>query len=82
MAKCLYCETEATDPKKGASAWARAVIDDEQILVCPVCQTTRPDWIELAQACPECGSKRLYKALGDCVCRSCGNQWSAENLAF
>lgn len=78
MAKCLYCATEATDPGKGPSAWARAVIDDEQVLVCPQCQKQRPNWRDDAEACPECGSKRLYKALGDKVCRQCGHQWSDE----
>ena len=80
MAACLYCGTEATDPGKGPSRWARAVISDEQVLICPDCQRTNPDWIERAEACRACGSKRLYKALGDHVCRSCGYQWSDEEL--
>jgi hypothetical protein len=56
------------------------VIDNEQVLICPECQQARPDWIEEADGCPNCGSKRLYKALGDRVCRSCGHQWSDEEL--
>lgn len=82
MASCLYCRKEATDPEKGPSRWARAVIDNEQVLVCPECQRTNPEWIESADGCPVCGSKRLYKALGDRVCRSCGYQWSSEEFVL
>ena len=56
--------------------WTRAVIADEQVLVCPDCQRTKPEWMQGAEACPECGSKKLYKSLGDKICRACGNQWS------
>lgn len=80
MARCHLCGTEATDPVKGASRWARAVIDGEQVLVCPECQKRNPDWSDRAEACPVCGSKRLYKSLGDKVCRSCGHQWSDEKF--
>ena len=80
MAICLLCGTPATDPDKGPSRWARAVIEDAQILICPDCQRTHPDWIERADACPVCGSKKLHKALGDRVCRSCGHQWSDEEF--
>lgn len=79
MATCLLCRTEATDPGKGPSRWARAVIEDEQILVCPDCQTAHPEWIDRAVACPDCGSKKLYKTLGDIMCRACGNQWSPDS---
>ncbi|MEX0873610.1 MAG: hypothetical protein WD646_11090 [Actinomycetota bacterium] len=82
MAKCFLCGTQATDPKKGPSRWTRAVIDGEQILVCPNCQERHPDWIKRAECCPECGSKRLMKSLGDRVCRACGHQWSDEELAL
>ena len=75
MASCFFCDLQATDPKKGPSAWARAVIDREQVLICPDCQRTHPEWSERAQACPECGSKRLFKAMGDVVCKGCGYQW-------
>ncbi len=80
MAKCMICATPAIDPGKGPSRWARAVVDGEQILVCPDCQERNPDWIDRAEACPECGSKRLIKSLGDRVCRACTHQWSDENL--
>jgi uncharacterized Zn ribbon protein len=56
------------------------VIANEQVLICPDCQRERPSWIEQADSCPVCGSKRLYKAIGDRVCRSCGHQWSDEEL--
>ena len=80
MAKCLFCATEAVDPEKGPSRWARAVISDEQVLVCPDCQTKNAGWLEKAESCVACGSKKLYKSLGDKVCRSCGHQWSEEEL--
>ena len=82
MATCYRCGTLATDPPKGPSAWARAVVRGEQVLVCPNCQSTHPEWTEEAEACPECGSKRLSKALGDRVCRACGHQWSDETFSL
>lgn len=77
---CYLCGTQATDPKKGPSRWARAVIDDDQVLVCPECQQKHPNWCDRALACPECGSKKLYRSLGDTVCRACGHQWSDEGF--
>ena len=82
MASCLICDRVATDPVKGPSLWARAVIDDEQVLVCPECQSSHPEWVHRAESCPECGSKRLSKALGDKVCRSCAHQWSLETFSL
>jgi uncharacterized Zn ribbon protein len=80
MAACFICKTEAVDPEAGDSPWRRAVVSDEQILVCPSCQRAHPEWIERAQECPICGSKRLYKSIGEKVCRACGHQWSDEPL--
>ena len=80
MAACFICRTEATDPSNGGSPWRRAIIDDEQVLVCPDCQRSHPDWIDRAEGCPVCASKRLYKSVGEKVCRSCGHQWSNEPL--
>ena len=80
MARCHICRTEATDPEKGPSRWARAVIEGEQVLVCPDCQQKHPDWVDRATACGECGSKKLYRSLGDTVCRACGHQWSEEEF--
>lgn len=80
MANCHLCGTLATDPPKGPSPWTRAVIAGEQVLVCPACQRAHPDWIDRAEACPACGSKRLQKTLGDRVCRACAHQWSDETF--
>lgn len=81
MADCHYCGSIATDPAKGPSRWARAVIGGEQVLVCPDCQAKRPAWLDDAETCPACGSKRLSKQLGDRVCRSCAHSWS-EGAGF
>jgi uncharacterized Zn ribbon protein len=78
MASCLYCRKEAVDPASGPSPWRRAVIDDAQVLICPECQRDHPEWIERAEGCPVCASKRLYKLVGEKVCRACGHQWSDE----
>jgi predicted amidophosphoribosyltransferase len=82
MASCHFCGSLSTDPVKGPSPWARAVIANEQVLICPDCQRARPEWIEEADACPACGSKRLSKTLGDRVCRSCAYQWSEETFTL
>ena len=76
----MICGTVAIDPSNGESPWRRAIIDDVQVLVCPDCQRSHPDWIERAEGCPACASKRLYKSVGEKVCRSCGYQWSNEPL--
>lgn len=78
MANCHFCQTEATDPGSSPSPWRRAVIANEQVLVCPDCQKSHPEWIDQAESCPVCASKRLYKSVGDKVCRTCGHQWSDE----
>jgi rRNA maturation endonuclease Nob1 len=82
MASCVICRTPATDPEKGPSLWARAVIDDEHVLVCPECQRAHPAWIERAERCPGCGSRKLMKSLGDKVCRACGHQWSNDRFTL
>jgi predicted amidophosphoribosyltransferase len=78
MANCYRCGEIATDPGKGPSPWTRAVVAGEQVLVCPGCQHAYPAWIEDAESCPACGSKKLSKALGDRVCRTCTYQWNEE----
>ena len=78
MARCYRCDTIATDPGRGKSPWARAIVGGEQVLVCPSCQADDPDWIREAESCRVCGSKRLAKTLGDVVCRACGHS-SAED---
>lgn len=74
---CVKCGRVQDDPPKGASPWARAVIGDEQVLVCPDCQSTHPEVLERALRCPRCGSTRLQIQLGFRVCRQCGHDWEA-----
>lgn len=69
---CHLCEKVQTDPVRGASPWARGVIEGEQVLVCPECQARDRAWTELLQRCPRCGGTRLSIVLGSVVCRQCG----------
>ena len=71
---CHLCQKVQTDPVRGASPWARGVIEGEQILVCPDCQERDRAWTELLQHCPRCGGTRLSIVLGSLVCRECGAQ--------
>jgi ribosomal protein S27E len=75
---CARCGRLQTDPAKGKSNWARAVIDKKQILLCPDCQREDPTWVESVSKCPKCGSIRLSMMLGDVVCRECGTTFAAE----
>ena len=68
---CHLCDKVQTDPVRGASPWARGVIEGEQILVCADCQQDGT-WTGLLQHCPRCGGTRLSIVLGSVVCRSCG----------
>jgi hypothetical protein len=70
---CFRCRIRQTDPERGASPWRRAVVDGEQVLVCPACQR-RPDWVSGLDRCAGCGSVRLVKALGAVLCRDCGSR--------
>ncbi|WP_045875519.1 hypothetical protein [Pseudofrankia sp. DC12] len=70
---CYRCDTRQTDPARGASPWARAVVGGEQVLVCPECQRD-PGWRHPLDRCVGCGSARLAKALGLVVCRDCGRR--------
>jgi DNA-directed RNA polymerase subunit RPC12/RpoP len=67
---CYRCGARQTDPGKGPSPWKRGVIDDEQVLVCPDCQTTH-DWVADLDHCESCGSTMLLRALGETRCREC-----------
>jgi hypothetical protein len=58
------------DPGKGPSPWKRGVIDDEQVLVCPDCQSAH-DWVADLDRCESCGSTMLLRALGETRCRQC-----------
>jgi Zn finger protein HypA/HybF involved in hydrogenase expression len=72
---CYRCGRVQEDPAKGASPWVRAVISEEQVLVCPSCQQQHPEWTHEAMACRRCGSTRLQIQLGMIVCRACGENW-------
>jgi len=70
---CYRCGRVQEDPPQGKpSPWARAVIGGEQVLVCPVCQTEHPAWLDEAQRCPRCGYPKLAIKLGFIVCTKCG----------
>ena len=75
---CYRCGRVQTDPVKGASPWARGVVDGEQILVCPVCQTEHPGWTDELTGCPRCGNTRLSIVMGSVLCRACGSDWPAR----
>jgi Zn finger protein HypA/HybF involved in hydrogenase expression len=72
---CYRCDRVQTDPARGASPWARGVIDRAQILICPECQAKDPDWVSDLVACPRCGSTRLSIVMGSIVCRGCNNDF-------
>lgn len=69
---CYRCDRIQTDPVKGASPWARGVIQQEQILICPDCQREHPQWTEELETCPRCGGTRLSMVMGSLSCRACG----------
>lgn len=73
---CYRCERVQTDPDpaKPSAPWAVAVVDGEQVLICPDCQQADPTWVDALQKCPSCGSTRLRIQLGSVVCRACGAQ--------
>jgi hypothetical protein len=70
---CYRCGRIQQDPARGASPWARGVIADEQILVCPECQQRHPAWSGDLRRCEVCGSTRLQIQIGMVVCRECGD---------
>jgi hypothetical protein len=74
---CVRCGRIQTDPRKGASPWARGVEKGRQVLVCPECQAREPGWMESLDRCRVCGSTRLSVVLGSTVCRACGRDWDA-----
>jgi hypothetical protein len=67
---CLRCGRRQVDPDSGPSAWRRAVVAGEQVLVCPDCQVE--GWTEGLDRCRTCGSTVLLKRLGEVSCRACG----------
>ncbi|MGH2710645.1 MAG: hypothetical protein ACRDH9_05510 [Actinomycetota bacterium] len=75
---CLFCGRATYDPDKRERPWARGVKDGKQVLVCPSCQTERPDWASGLDRCESCGSPRLGVTLGEVICRACGHRVSAS----
>jgi hypothetical protein len=67
---CLRCGRRQVDPDSGPSAWRRAVVAGEQVLVCPDCQVE--GWTAGLDRCGACGSTALVKRLGEVSCRACG----------
>jgi hypothetical protein len=74
---CYRCGARQTDPGKGPSPWKRGVIRDEQVLVCPDCQSTH-DWVADLDRCESCGSTMLLRALGETRCRACSHAKLAD----
>ncbi|MGH2750981.1 MAG: hypothetical protein ACRDK3_08935 [Actinomycetota bacterium] len=73
---CYRCGRIQTDPAKGAAPWGRGVVEGEQILICPECQSARRDWTADLDSCPRCKSTRLSVVMGSVVCRSCKHDWT------
>lgn len=67
---CYRCDTVQTDPTKGASPWQRGVVNDVQVLVCPLCQQTH-EWRSDLDRCAACGARRLVRSLGETRCLDC-----------
>jgi hypothetical protein len=67
---CYRCGARQTDPVRGDSPWLRGVLADEQVLVCPDCQSSTT-WADELDRCDVCGSTRLIRRLGRTVCRDC-----------
>jgi hypothetical protein len=77
---CHVCGRRQVDPESGPSAWRRAVVAGEQVLVCPECQVD--GWTDGLDRCRACGSTALVKRLGEVSCRGCGaageRAWSSS----
>jgi len=80
-AACWLCGRPTYDPPKQERPWARAVAGGHQVLVCPSCQQTRPDWTAGLDRCERCGQTRLSLMLGEVVCRGCGRLQGADATA-
>jgi len=77
---CHVCRRRQVDPESGPSAWRRAVVAGELVLVCPECQVD--GWSDGLDRCRACGSTALVKRLGEVSCRGCGatgeRAWSSS----
>jgi len=78
---CLLCGRPTFDPDKRERPWVRAVAAGRQVLVCPACQESTPDWADRLDRCEACESTRLSAMLGQVVCRQCGNSMASETGA-
>jgi hypothetical protein len=68
---CYRCGVRQVDPVRGHSPWQRGVRGDQQVLICPDCQTAGDQAADLDR-CRQCGSVRLVRRLGEVECRACG----------
>jgi hypothetical protein len=68
---CYRCGTRQVDPDRGESPWKRGVRGDQQVLICPGCQTAH-DWTADLDHCPACSGVRLVRRLGEAECKDCG----------
>lgn len=69
---CYRCGARQVDPGRGPSPWKRGVRADQQVLICPGCQSGR-DWAADLDRCGHCGTVRLVRRLGEVECRDCGH---------
>jgi hypothetical protein len=77
---CYRCGARQVDPVRGHSPWQRGVRENQQVLVCPGCQAA-PGWTADLDRCPQCGSVRLVRRLGEVECRQCGHVVPPEEPA-
>jgi hypothetical protein len=68
---CYRCGARQVDPVRGHSPWRRGVRNDQQVLICPDCQTAA-NWTADMDTCPQCGGVHLVRRLGEVECRDCG----------
>jgi hypothetical protein len=68
---CYRCGVRQVDPVRGHSPWQRGVRGNQQVLVCPDCQSS-PTLTADLDHCRQCGGIRLVRRLGEVECRECG----------
>jgi hypothetical protein len=79
---CALCGRATYDPDKRERPWSRGVRGERQVLICPVCQSERPEWISMLDRCERCSSPRLSLMLGEVVCRQCGHVRGSYEMAW